>query len=537
MADLTSGLTTRVDTSIAPPQLRIDGLDWTSPFRATAIHVGDVILAVNGAAVDAGVTGGAASQLIGQYAETSGFEKSGLKAGNALELTVRRRAFPQGWQDSATAAPLAERIAWRDEDNRPILGPGGPDAMTSDGFSESWGGWAEPFQHKIAYLLDRDQHSSTYVSYFEARDLAERHGPRVAFAVKHYPGRWSAAVKADYDRALSLAKGEAVTLPPGALDYRRRGEELAGQVRALAEVGWAAAQAAVETIAPFPAPNPAWDDIAPVKGKAVLLPPIGNDGYVRDGGRTWFATTQPDGDGSAGWYFVDAESETVRALLEAQRRYMQLVDPNLPARWEFLCRLEGEARLGVVGERAYYGLVARPIAALIGGAMFVDLAQRSGTQVPFAGEAGLLDDTPDLPPADATPAQILVALVGAVKTGDLALWRALHADWAVERRDDGDLIVHPHTLPPDDNRFEDSKRSMMGRVLDARPEWTGDPVTVLDGSRFPGALRIEEMAAWMSHIGSFDGETRTFKDVTVSKRWTLARLNGGPWRIAEAQSI
>ena len=537
MADLTSGLVTRLDTSVEPPRLRIETIDWVSPFRTQDIVVGDEIVAVRGVPVDVAAVGGALSQLVGQYAETSAFETAGLRAGDTLALTLRRRAYPQGWRTVEVGAPLAQKVGWRNADNRPILGPGGPDTMTSDGFAESWGGWIEPFQRKLGYLLDVGNQSATFVSYYEAKDWAERHGARVAYAVAHYPGPWSAAVKADYDRALGLARGDLVPLPSGALDYRRRGEELAAEVRAKAQVGWEAAKAAMagETIAAFPALSPVRDDIKPIIGKAVLLPPIGNSGYISDGGHTWFATTGENDDD--GWYFVDAESETVQAVLEAQRRYVRLVDANLPAQWEFLCRLDGASMLGVVGERAHYGLVGVPVAALVGGAMFVDLAQRTGTQVAFAGEAGLLDDTPDVPAADATPAEVLTALVGAVKNGDLALWRALHADWDVSRQDDGSLIVYPHTLPPDDNRFEDCKRSMMGRVLDARPVWTDDPVAVTDGSRFPGALKIDEVAAWMTHVGSFDGETRTFNDVTVSRRWRLTRIDGGPWRVAEAQAI
>jgi hypothetical protein len=172
--------------------------------------------------------------------------------------------------------------------------------------------------------------------------------------------------------------------------------------------------------------------------------------------------------------------------------------------------------------------------------MFVDL---SSAQPQFAGEEGLVDDTPDLPPDDAPPAAVLTALIGAVKAGDIALWRALHADWEVGLIDDADgvprRIIYPHCSPPQDARFEGSRRSMAKRVAEVRVAWVGEPVSITDGSAFPGAFRIDEVAAKLDHIGddNGDGNYRVFADVTVSCDWRLQRVDGGPWRIATVQSI
>ena len=545
MADLTSGLVTEPRLDSPAPHLLVRWIAWDSPWRGTGLRIGDRIVAFGGTpcptAEDAART---LSTLPGQYAESQGFETRRLAAGNPLALRVRRRAMPVGWVELDLAAPLAERRDTRNDRNQPMLGPGGPVAMDNDGFgSGSWQGWYEgTLQPALARALDPEQRSATFVTRAEGRMLREPHAERVAFALAHYPGPWADALKADWDAALAICDGTPVVLAPGALDFRRRGEELAAQVREQATAAWAAFQSAhaADIVAPFPAPHPVRDDAKGLAGKIVVLPALGNADWVADANHGWFAAGSGEG-----WYFIDAEAEPAVAMLDAQARYMKLVDPDIAARWEFVARVNGDARLVVVGEGAHFGFVAEPLAALVGGAMFVDLTQRHGRQAAFEGEAALVDDHPLLPPDDASPADVLAALVGAVKTGDLELWRALHASWWVEPRSLQDeqgkdvtrLVLHPGGQRADDSMFEASRSSVLGRVLDARVAWTGESVVVLDGARFEGASAIEEVELRLEHVGSFDGEVRTFADVTVRERWTLQRVDRGPWRVASCQPI
>lgn len=549
MADLTSGLTTLLQLDEATPHLRVSWIAWDSPFRGSGLRVSDRIIGIHGQPVtrpaDLQALQRLSPTLPGQYAEHQGFEAAGLGAGSPLTLRIRRRAPTQGWTELDIQAPLAERVdSYRNADNQETLGPGGPQVYANDNFyTGGWAGWyKETLLKSLGYILDIEQHTGTFVSRFEAKSLRETHGERIAFAIKTYPGPWAQALQADYDAALAIAQGRSVSLPPNALDFRRRGEELASQVREQAQQAWAEAQArhAPDTIAPFPAVNPVRGDVRTVAGKVVVLPELGNRDWVSDGGRGWFAAGNGDG-----WYFMDAEGEAAQAMLIAQRRYTRLVNPNLGARWQFIARITDQPRLTVVGQQAHFGLVAEPLACLVDGAMFVDLTQRQGTQVSFIGEDGLLDDTPDLPPDDASAADVLNALVAAVKAGDLALWRALHAQWSIERRpgEEGkpdQLVLHPFVRPPNESMFELSRRSVMGRVLDARVAWVGEPIVVLDGQRFEGATAIDEVEVWLDHIGDFSADdsangqgTRTFQDVTVTARWGLQRVNLGPWRIAE----
>ena len=543
MADLTSGLVTEPRLDARPPHLLVRWIAWDSPLRAAGLRLGDRIVAFGGAPCPGPDIAARSSTLPGQYAESQGFEALRLVAGSPLALRVRRRAAPVGWRELDLAAPLAERRDARNDQGQPTLGPGGPVAMDNDGFgSGSWQGWYEALQPALARALDPEQRTATFVTRAEGRMLREPHADRVAFALAHYPGPWADALKADWEAALAICDGTPVALAANALDFRRRGEELAAQVRDQAAAAWDAFQSAhaAETVPAFPAPHPVRDDAQAIAGKLAVLPPLGNADWVADANHGWFAAGSGDG-----WYFVDAEAEPALAMLDAQARYMKLVDPDIAARWEFVVRVGGEARLVVVGEQAHFGFVAEPLAALVGGAMFVDLTKRDARRAAFEGEAALVDDHPALPPADASPAAVLAALVGAVKTGDLALWRALHASWWVEPRSLQDeqgnavtrLVLHPSGQQADDTMFEASRRSIMGRVLDARVAWTGEPVVVLDGARFEGASAIEEVELRLEHVGSFDGDVRTFADVTVREQWKLQRVDRGPWRVATCQPI
>jgi hypothetical protein len=542
MGEATTKIVSYTDTSTEPLHIRIQWIGWDSPWRQVDLKIGDRLVAVQGKPVTPESLHSSASSLPGAYAEAEGFAALGLKPGDRLKLRVRRRVAPQGWAEHDVEAPLADTVPLsRDAAGDEILAPGGPTATANDDFETGgWKSWYEELVPKLQYLGDADrQHSGSYNSRFEWKSLTETYGPRVAFAAKKYPGPWSRVLQADYDAACAWTKGIKVDLPPTATDFRRRGEQMAAEVAAAGSAGWNAVLAAQSAaiIPASPALNPVRDDISGLKGKLVRLPPLGNGDYISDSGRTLFAASVDDD----GWYFIDAEGDEAQAMLTAQRRYERLVDPNLKASWEFLARITGDSRLAVVNDTAHFGMVVTPVAALVGEAMFVDMTQREGDHVPFAGEAGLVDDNPVLPPDSASPADVMLALVGAIKVNDIALWRGPHAGWWIEAVDDGNngtrRVLHPYGRPPDDERFEDARRTMLGRVVDARPVWTADPVTLLPAGRYEGAESIEEVEVWLDHIGQLDDGFYTFNDTITNQTWRLQRVGHGPWRVADDNEI
>ena len=169
--------------------------------------------------------------------------------------------------------------------------------------------------------------------------------------------------------------------------------------------------------------------------------------------------------------------------------------------------------------------------------MYVDTAQRKGTFAHFAGEE--LFDMPmhDLPPDGASPKQVMEAFFGALKTGDLKLWKALFADWSVGYLQDGRPLIYPHDIRIDENMWEDSRRNLLKQIYGLEVAWIDDPRTITTGKEFPNAPRIEEVAVEISVIGTFDGEYRKFAGVSVARLWSLQRIDNGPWRISSVQRL
>jgi hypothetical protein len=48
---------------------------------------------------------------------------------------------------------------------------------------------------------------------------------------------------------------------------------------------------------------------------------------------------------------------------------------------------------------------------------------------------------------------------------------------------------------------------------------------------------VDQVVCFIDHVGSFDGEYRTFMTSFVHRRWALQRRDEGPWRFTEAQSL
>lgn len=539
--DPTCRLTTREMFDADPPALRIIAVAWDSAFRLTELRVGDQIVVVNGTPVERPSTPEArqraSPRAVGQYGETAVWAEAGLGEGAPVSLTLRRRNVPgAGWRTLDVVAALRSPPNLRNADNQPLLGPGGPQEMyEKDGFDSPWGSWYEgEVLPEFAKILDDPLYALSQTT----RHHVERNEgwrKRIALLEAKYPGPFAAAVRADFEAVMDRLLGEPIPLSPNDLAYRREEARQVEQVRQLAAQGWDAFQASVAatTVPAFPAPDPSCQDRAAVVGRHVVLGPLRNRDWISDSGRLWFVA----GDEGSGFWFADAESPEAQAVLQALARYRRLVAPDIGETYQFVAEVLDTPRLGVVAGRAHFGLVVRVLAALVGDSLFVDVSSPGDGPVAFAGEELFAAPQSALPPPEASPADVITALVTAVKEGELALWKSLFGSWRVEYLADGRPLLHRNAGVVGENRFEEARRLILGQVLDARPIWTGDPRVVVDGSAFPGALRIEEVDVQVQHIGLFDGEYRAFSDVTLTDFWKLQRVNGGPWRVADMATL
>lgn len=521
-----------------PAAFRVTWIHWDSAFRAAGLRAGDEIIAVNDEPVSKPELVEDLQRMlpmsVGQYAEYQFWERRGAKEGDPLTLTVRRRHLPgQGWETLRFSGELRSERRYMNEQERFTLGPGGPDIYASDEFPAAWGGWYEQLVTHLTRILGGDWQQTRLSSRFELEGhLAYQ--ARLEYLAEHYPGPLAEALKADWGAACDVLAGRKYEISPEALEYRRAEEERVRHVADAARHEWESflRVRAGETVEPFPGVDPIHGDTSAVVGKYIALPPLGYRDWVSQGGHNWLAT----GAGRI-WYFVDTESPAAERMLLATRRYRRVVAPNIREDYALVGRVLPETRLLVIRDQGIFGFQVEPVAALVGDAMFVDLTSVEDGASPFAGEDAMLKPSAAMPPADATPRQVMEAWVAALKEGDLALWKSLFADWSVTQLPDGRPVLHPYEPWISDNSWEDSRRRMQDDVYAIEVVWTGDPRDAMTGAEFEGAPHIEEVDVELDHVGSFEGEYRAFSRATFNRLWLLQRVDGGPWRISSVQGI
>jgi hypothetical protein len=537
--DLRSGLSTDHMLESDPPALRVTWIAWDSGFRQSGLEIGDQIVAVEGAALarPAGMPElqRTIRELPGGLSESKTFAAKGLKDGNPLRLTIRRRRYPgAGWLTQEIAGKVRLERAYHYAGGRGAMGPTGPDRLANDGFDGAWSGWYEKRVFDWTRALDWGwgRTLSDTRTALKAH-LAEK--PRVDLLSGKYPGPFADAVRTDWEAAQARLAGTRYTLAADALDYRQLGEQRAKQVAAAAGAAWNAfrEKRAAEIIPAFPSVNPFRDDCSRLAGKLVVLPPIGPREWLVSIDATFLAASQ---DGY--WYFAPLAGPAMRRLFGALSRYRRFVSPDIREEIAFVGRILPEPRMMTARERTVAGLEIEPLAALVGGAMFVDLT--AGDESPFAGEDDLKKLSSGVPPDGASPREVLEALVAALKTGDQDTWNALFADWRLVGGGGERPLYYafyPYTRGSRDEHWIASRRYVLDKVCDVRVAWTDDARIVLRGDEFEAAPRIEEVRAEMEHVGLFDGEYRGFCVVGLHRSWILQRRDGGPWRIATHQGI
>jgi hypothetical protein len=536
--NLRSGLKTEHRLDGEPQYLNVAWISWDSGFRGSGLRISDRILAVDGVEIRKPTEQREFQrwlpQVIGNYAEYQPWTALGYKEGQVVRLKIRRRRDPgDGWVESEVSGTLRFERTWSIlESNRHIIGPGGPERLGRDGFDDAWMSWYDKRIFDWERILDGGWQGSLQTRSALASHL--EHKPRVDALVERYPGPFATAMRDDWEAVRACLAGDPVQLPADALAFRTRGEEQVKRITALAQEGWKRILAAhaAETLPAFPAIDPFRGDRAAVAGKLIALPMVGQREWIVDMGRAYLAWNQ-----SGHWIFAPIDSEGMGRAFSAMRRYQKLVAPSVKLDIEVLGRLLPDPRLLAGSGRTAAGLEIEPVAVRIGGVVCVEIPP--GTATPrFAGEETVLDDGIGPPPDDASPRQVLEAMIAAVKRGDQEVWNGLFTDWHAVPDADRPIYypVQPWG-PTRDDAWLRSRRLLLDKVLDARVRWCDDPRVIIRGDEAPGLPRIEGVDLEIDHVGLFDGEARTFNSVEVHRRWKLQRRDGGPWRISSHQNL
>lgn len=530
---LHTGLETAPEFDPPRPAMRVTRIRWYSGFRNSGLEVGDRVVAVAGRPIalpaDAREASVRRPQQIGQYAEAAWWKEAGAKDGDEVALTVQRRVVPgRGVTELTVRGAIRNERGYRNADNRPLFGPGGPDHMARDDYASAWLAWHDEFGALIAAALD-DAETGPLPSSAYGLDKLREHEPRVRALGERFPGPYASAIAADFERARGALEGRAYTLSDEDLAWRRanerRIEEVAAAGRAAREA-FAAARAA-ELVPPFPSVDPILGDRSKFAGKLVELPEIGNREWISQGARSCLVWNRGDD-----WYTVDAEGDAFQKALFARARYQRTVTEAIGATYAVIGRVRTEPTQVVVADRGYFAFAVEPIAVTLGGGVFVDVSLERGPQPAFAGEARAGDPLRP-PPDDAAPERVLDVFFAALKVADQALWRSLFAAFDVWFTDGRKPIVSPLYLGHEESTWGQARRAILEQIYDVRVVWCAEPRALVTGDEFPGAPRIDEVAVEVEHVGRRDdGTYHAIRQSGLRRYWLLRRRDGGPWRIA-----
>lgn len=529
---LRTGLQTTPELDAPRPALRVSWIGWESGFRDSGLRVGDRIVAVAGAPVtrprDPSEEGRTRPQLIGQYAEQQSWQ--GREDGEEVTLTALRRRRPgRGWEEIAARGRLLLDRSYRDEQNQPIFGVGGPVERERDGFDESWSSWYEDRRRAWERVLDDGWIVSPGSSEVA---LAEHlsHEPRVRLLQDRYPGSFASTVVADWELVWQVLTGRRYELSTADLAWRQRGEQRLEQVAAAGREARATflSRHEAELLPPFPAIDPILGDRLKVAGRLVALPEVSNREWISQGPRTCFVIS--DG---ASYYVADAEGEAMQRALLASRRYEGQLGKAADGRYGIIGRILPDPGQVVISDRSYFALKVEPVAVSFGGdALFVEVGAERGAAPTYAGERADAAGAPP-PPDDAEPEAVMAAFFAALKAGEQRQWAALFSSFQLRFTDAGQPLVEPDWLGHEASIWSSARAAILSRIYDVVVVWRDEQRDALSGADFPGAPRIEEVTLEVDHVGrGEDGAYHGITEAGLQRRWILQRMDSGPWRIA-----
>lgn len=536
---ITTGLKTDDRRDRDSPTLNIAWINWDSGFRSSSLIPGDQIVAVNDELMRPHSAGTSRDHMVGQAQESAYWKERGARDGMPVRLTVRRRRMPgEGWETIEITAALRGERNYFDVESRRLLGSDGPQRLARDGFTESWSSW----YGKRVYDWQRQIDGTVWVGHTDTRMELARHmeaEPRVRFLSEHYPGTFSKTVLDDWTTMRELLAGRTYQVPEQEYAYRSAENQLTANIAAAACNAWNAFQAmhAADVIVHPGKISIAEGDHEKLAGKLLVLPSARPEDWVSDVGQVFVSWHQNEG-----WAFTALEQPILDRMWHAQLRYRRHLSPQIDDNFSLIGKILPQPKMvSPKGERAVIGVEVEPMAALMGHGeeeMFVDLTVERDGISRYAGEETIMALHSSLPPDDATPRQVLEALIAALYARDVETWFALFADWQVIT-DEGRHFYYPYYPYAEANRdphWDRSRRIVLEQTFAIRVAWIDEPRVVVEDA-IPDLPKIERVTAELDHVGLFDGEYRAFNSAAVHRIWTLERRDGGPWRITSHQGI
>jgi hypothetical protein len=530
--ELSTGLTgdAELDSPDGVLAVRVTWIAWDSDFRTTDLRIGDRVIAVDGASLAEHLVPGKFGTIVGQPNESLGWQAAGARAGQTVVLTVLR-----GEERLDISARLLPERLYRAGD-KAALAPGGPVRLENDGFDGAWSMWYENFVKRMSYVLDY----AWVRTEFDNRAALVEHDEwrsRIEWVERHHPGDFARRLRTDWEAVRVNLAGTAVESVD--LEYRELGAKRLEEVTEAAVAAHAEFMAALgDTVIPaFPVPD--LEHHAAAVGNVVELPVIREREIVNDLGETYAVVTAPEG----GYYLVHLSgSPQVRGLYALAARFRGMVNPTLTEEHRYIGGISDQRRMITFRDRPIVGVMVDVFAARVGaaGELFVDLRGAvQDTTLTFAGEAALraLDVAPLVD--DAPPDAVLRSMIDAIKTADRDAYNLLFATWSAGTYDGAPYYNAAHRPAPAaiNDAWQRSRKMLTSDVYDVRIASVGPVRRVVEVDPATSRPAVDQVVCYLDHIGSFDGEYRTFMTSFVHRRWVLQRRDDDPWRITEAQSL
>ncbi|MEL7451533.1 MAG: hypothetical protein AAFN78_20150 [Pseudomonadota bacterium] len=501
---------------------------WDSP--ASALAMGDVITEVraNGSAIDRAALPylqyppGGTSALWGALR---------VKPGTPLALRVQR-----GDAEHEIELQAVPQQFYKTDDGKRSLFPSGPYSSGRTPAGENWSLWYERIIKAWSRVLCDGWRQRSFDT---RRLLAEHHDEHevVAFLKEQHPGAFADHIDARWNDVKEKLEGAAWPAETIDLSYREAAKERREQIKAAGNDAHAAFEKAVsESLTDaFPAPDPYEAEPGSVAGRLVMIDRVSPRNMRNDGVRAWYIL----GDKYKGWYFLDVYSPAVKRMWDVIDDYHRQVTPHLAESYRFYLRLTEEPMMRARERRnVALGFKTQLVAAWIGRELFIsDL----DFEAPAMAGAELLQGSAMDPPADdASPRELAMQRIEAVKRLRRDRWRALFADWKVSR----DFASEPIFLPygdygPSDKRtgWEQSQKRLFSDVFDVKVLAHSEVHTVLPANSAEGTPLVEECEVIVEHVGNEESQYRSFKDSWLTRVWRLQRVDGGPWRFVFPRAL
>ena len=529
-----------VTNSFVQNGFRVTWIDWDSDFRNSDLQIEDIIIGYDEISFEQFLEPGMHGSAVGQHGETAYWQKlEGIRHGHTITLKV----FREGKKEilEIPGKLLAQRFYTDStEDRKRALGPGGPAKVDRDGFSGSWSGWYEGFVKKMSSILDGGWDHKSINNKKELQEH-ERQKERVDHIQEKYPGPFADVILSDWHTVYDNLFGKEIDKID--LEYREIGAKRIETVKQEAQTAWDKIRAELkdEMITAFPTVNV--DDRDSVAGKIVELPWITIRNIVNDLGKT-FAVI---GNRTDGFYFIQlSDSAYVRKYYDAMYRYQAQVSPKLTERYQYLVKISEEPALIIQDRKAITGLMAKIVAVRAGsdGEFFVDLRNADITnnddEIKFAGQEKINQFIPIGVKDDASPQQVIEAMIDTVKIVHEKAWKSLFATWRAKMYWENHVTFDPSYVQRGSfpGAWEQSRRLISDRVYDVRVDKTNTVRRILQKDDEFGFPDIDEVDVFVDHYElAENGKYRTFLDVNVRRKWTLQRLDEGPWKITTVQPI